>query len=151
MDVTATPRHFQWHSMLVLRQLNPAVLDCLCTAPSLLSCCCNQQVQVGLLLAFLLFEPSGFLYADHLPVQLQVKRSQWPSMVKRINRRSLKWRNMRANKRFLKCDMCCIHPYIQRPAWGKNMQMFYWWEKKLFKRLDFPPLSKSQKSTAALS
>lgn len=151
MDATATPRHFQRHSRLVLGQLNPAGLDCLCRAPSLLSCCCNQRVRVGLLSAFLLFEPWGFLYADHLPVQLQVKRSQWPWMVERINRRSLKWRNVWANKGFLKRDVCCLHPYLQSSVWGKNMQMFYWWGRKLFKRLDSPPLNKSWKNTADLS
>lgn len=120
------------------------------TAPSLLSCSSNLRVRMGLLFASLLVEPRGYLYADHLSVQLHVKSSQWPWMAKRISS-SLKWRNGQANNRFVKCDICCIHSYLRRSAWGRNMQMFYWWGRKLFKRLNSPSLNKSQENTADLS
>ena len=55
------------------------------TAPSFLTCCCNQQVSVGLLLAFLCFQSWDFLYANHLPLRLQEEGCQWPSEVKRIS------------------------------------------------------------------
>lgn len=120
-------------------------------APSLLSCSCNLRVRMGLLFVSLLLEPWGYLYADHLSIQIQVESSQWPWMAKRISRRPLKWRNGQANKIFVKCDICCIHSYLQRSTWGRNMQMFYWWGRTLFKRIDSPSLNKTEKNTADLS